>query len=113
MKTKRSCQFWITIAFMLLPPGSWDPGHAWAKTEIYFWHAMGGHLNAAVDLLAKKFNEKQGEYEVKPLHKGTYPETMAAAIAAYRSKAPHTSCKSLMSAPKPCCSREQSCWSFN
>jgi sn-glycerol 3-phosphate transport system substrate-binding protein len=73
---------------MLLLAASQGVGQAWGKTEIHFWHAMSGHLNAAVDVLAKKFNEKQSDYEVKPLHKGTYPETLAAAIAAYRSKTP-------------------------
>ena len=49
---------------------------------------MSGHLNTAVNALAKKFNERQNDYEVKPLHKGTYAETLTAAITAYRSKAP-------------------------
>jgi sn-glycerol 3-phosphate transport system substrate-binding protein len=76
------------MTFMLLLAASQGVGQAWGKTEIHFWHAMSGHLNAAVDVLAKKFNEKQSDYEVKPLHKGTYPETLAAAIATYRSKTP-------------------------
>ena len=73
---------------MLLLATSQGIGQAWGKTEIHFWHAMSGHLNEAVDVLAKKFNERQRDYEVKPLHKGTYPETLAAAIAPYRSKTP-------------------------
>jgi sn-glycerol 3-phosphate transport system substrate-binding protein len=63
-------------------------GKAWAKTEIHFWHAMSGQLNDAVMMLAKKFNESQSDYEVIPLHKGTYPETLTAAIAAYHAKVP-------------------------
>jgi sn-glycerol 3-phosphate transport system substrate-binding protein len=49
---------------------------------------MSGHLEEAVNALASKFNERQDAYEVKPLRKGTYPETLTAAIATYRSKAP-------------------------
>jgi sn-glycerol 3-phosphate transport system substrate-binding protein len=88
MKTKCSGRLWIPVALILLLNFTWRIGEAWAKTEIHFWHAMSGHLNGAVDALAKKFNEKQRDYEVKPLRKGTYPETLMAAIAAYRSKTP-------------------------
>jgi len=67
-----------------------SPVGAQGKTEIHFWHAMTGQLGEAVDDLARQFNASQGQYEVKPLRKGTYPETLTAAIAAYRQKShPH------------------------
>jgi sn-glycerol 3-phosphate transport system substrate-binding protein len=88
MITQCSRQLWLSIAVILLLSSSWRGGEAWARTEIHFWHAMSGQLDDAVEELAQKFNERQGDYEVKPLHKGTYPETLAAAIAAYRIKAP-------------------------
>ena len=66
------------------------PAPAQAKTDLHFWHAMTGQLGEAVNELVKQFNHSQPEYEVKPLRKGTYPETLTAAIAAYRQKsAPH------------------------
>ncbi|OGL11549.1 MAG: hypothetical protein A3F92_16030 [Candidatus Rokubacteria bacterium RIFCSPLOWO2_12_FULL_71_22] len=61
---------------------------AQAKTEIHFWHAMGGQLGAATNELVKQFNQSQSEYEVKALNKGTYPEVLTGAIAAYRQKNP-------------------------
>jgi sn-glycerol 3-phosphate transport system substrate-binding protein len=64
------------------------PGIALAKTEIHFWHAMTGALGDALDIQVKQFNESQGEYEIKPLRKGSYAETLTAAIAAYRQKNP-------------------------
>lgn len=64
------------------------PAPAQAKTEIHWWHAMTGQLNEALVATARQFNESQGEYEVKPLNKGTYSETLTAAIAAYRQKNP-------------------------
>jgi sn-glycerol 3-phosphate transport system substrate-binding protein len=73
---------------MLLLSFTWRRGEAWARTEIHFWHAMSGQLNDAVEELAKKFNDRQRDYEVRPLYKGTYPETLAAAITAYRAKTP-------------------------
>lgn len=75
----------LGAALLLLPAAP-----ALAKTEIQFWHAMTGQLGDAVNELAKQFNDSQSEYEVKPLRKGNYPETLTAAIAAYRQKqAPH------------------------
>ena len=63
---------------------------AQAQTEIQWWHAMGGALGEWVNDLAKGFNESQKEYKVVPVYKGTYTESMTAAIAAYRAgNAPH------------------------
>ncbi|MGH7388368.1 MAG: sn-glycerol-3-phosphate ABC transporter substrate-binding protein UgpB [Candidatus Rokuibacteriota bacterium] len=64
------------------------PAGASAKTEIHFWHAMTGQLGQALETQAREFNQSQGEYEVKPLRKGSYAETLTAAIAAYRQKSP-------------------------
>jgi sn-glycerol 3-phosphate transport system substrate-binding protein len=63
---------------------------AWAQTEIQFWHAMGGNLGETVSELAAGFNKSQSEYKVNPVYKGSYTETLTAAIAAFRAKqAPH------------------------
>ena len=51
-------------------------------TEIQFWHAMGGALGEKVEELARNFNETQDAYRVAAVYKGSYPETMTAAIAA-------------------------------
>ncbi|MDX6748293.1 sn-glycerol-3-phosphate ABC transporter substrate-binding protein UgpB [Geminicoccaceae bacterium 1502E] len=57
-----------------------------AKTEIQWWHAMGGALGEKVNKIAADFNAAQDEYELKAVYKGTYPETMTAAIAAFRAR---------------------------
>jgi sn-glycerol 3-phosphate transport system substrate-binding protein len=60
-------------------------GSAQAQTEIQWWHAMGGPLGEWVNDLAKGFNDSQKDYKVVPTFKGTYDESMPAAIAAYRA----------------------------
>jgi sn-glycerol 3-phosphate transport system substrate-binding protein len=63
---------------------------AQAQTEIQWWHSMGGALGEKLNALANKFNASQTEYKVVPVFKGTYPESMTAAIAAFRAgNAPH------------------------
>ena len=63
---------------------------AQAQTEIQWWHAMGGNLGEVVNALAEGFNKAQTEYKVVPVYKGSYTETLTAAIAAFRAKqAPH------------------------
>ncbi|MBA48243.1 MAG: sn-glycerol-3-phosphate ABC transporter substrate-binding protein UgpB [Paracoccus sp.] len=57
-----------------------------AQTEIQWWHAMGGELGAKLEEIVQGFNDSQNEYKVVPSYKGTYPETMTAAIAAFRAK---------------------------
>jgi len=63
---------------------------AQAQTEIQWWHSMGGALGDRLNDLANKFNASQKDYKVVPTFKGSYPESMTAAIAAYRAgNAPH------------------------
>ena len=63
---------------------------AQAQTEIHWWHSMGGALGDKLSELANKFNASQKDYKVVPSYKGTYPESMTAAIAAFRAgNAPH------------------------
>jgi sn-glycerol 3-phosphate transport system substrate-binding protein len=63
---------------------------AHAQTEIQWWHSMGGALGERVNELAGKFNAGQKDYKVVPVYKGQYPESMTAAIAAFRAgNAPH------------------------
>jgi sn-glycerol 3-phosphate transport system substrate-binding protein len=63
---------------------------AQAQTEIQWWHAMGGALGEKLEKIAADFNKSQTQYKVVPVNKGSYPEAMTAAIAAYRSgNAPH------------------------
>ena len=64
------------------------PAHA--QTEIQWWHSMTGGLNDWVVDLANGFNASQKDYKVVPTYKGSYDESMTAAIAAFRAgNAPH------------------------
>jgi sn-glycerol 3-phosphate transport system substrate-binding protein len=68
----------------------WGATAANAQTEIQWWHSMAGALGDKVNDLATKFNASQKDYKVVPVYKGSYPESMTAAIAAYRAgNAPH------------------------
>ncbi len=61
-----------------------------SRTRVVFWHAMNGALGEEVNRLCAGFNGSQATYEVAPIFKGTYPETLTAAIAAWRAnQAPH------------------------
>lgn len=63
---------------------------AQAQTEIQWWHSMTGALGDRVNEIATGFNGSQKDYKVVPVYKGTYPESMTAAIAAFRAgSAPH------------------------
>ena len=61
-----------------------------AETQIQWWHSMSGALGEWVSDLANEFNASQSEYKIVPTFKGSYDESMTAAIAAYRAgNAPH------------------------
>ena len=64
-------------------------GPAFAEpTELQWWHAMTAINLERVNKLAADFNALQTEYKVTPVYKGSYPETMTAAIAAFRAGTP-------------------------
>ena len=76
----------LAIAFALVLPAT----SAFAQSEIQWWHSMTGALGDKVNELATKFNATQKDYKIVPVYKGSYPESMTAAIAAYRAgNAPH------------------------
>ena len=58
---------------------------AQAQTEINWWHAMGGELGAKLEEIVAGFNASQSDYVVNPTYKGSYTETMTAAISAFRA----------------------------
>lgn len=61
-----------------------------AQTEIQWWHSMTAVNGEWVNDLAKNFNASQQEYKIVPTFKGSYDESMTAAVAAFRSgNAPH------------------------
>ena len=61
-----------------------------AAVRIDWWHAMLGANNDVVEELADEFNASQDLYNVVPVFRGTYPETLQAGLDAYRAgSAPH------------------------
>ncbi|MDQ7843025.1 MAG: sn-glycerol-3-phosphate ABC transporter substrate-binding protein UgpB [Armatimonadota bacterium] len=79
----------LLAASALLAAGP-APGQAQARIDIDFWHAMRGPLGETLERMVAGFNASQTRYQVKATFKGSYPETMVAAIAAFRAgNAPH------------------------
>src|SRR5579863_6477411 len=71
----------VSVAAMLDPAAA-DP------IELQWWHAMTSVNGERINKIAADFNASQTEYKVVPVFKGSYAETMTAAIAAYRSGNP-------------------------
>jgi sn-glycerol 3-phosphate transport system substrate-binding protein len=75
----------VLLALLVASP----PVHA-QRITIDFWHAFRGPLGELLEGFAHSFTASQSRYQVAPTFKGSYAETMVAAIAAYRAgKAPH------------------------
>jgi sn-glycerol 3-phosphate transport system substrate-binding protein len=60
-------------------------GVAHAQVEAQWWHAMGGELGQKLEAVAEGFNASQSDYRIAPVYRGTYAETLTAAIAAFRA----------------------------
>ena len=56
-----------------------------AQTELQWWNPLGGPLGEAAAELVEEFNARQSEFRVVSVYKGSPPETMLAAIAAFRA----------------------------
>ncbi len=58
--------------------------------EIQFWHGLTQPLGGMLEGFANEFNQSQNRFRVVASFRGSYPETMVAAIAAFRAgQAPH------------------------
>ncbi|HWU37299.1 MAG TPA: hypothetical protein VN203_06570, partial [Candidatus Acidoferrum sp.] len=66
------------------------PSGAQQKVQVEFWHGLTQPLGGILEKVAADFNASQSRYQVNATFKGQYPETMVAAIAAFRAgNAPH------------------------
>lgn len=53
--------------------------------RIAFWHSMAGHLGQVLIQLTQDFNQSQSDYEIVPIYKGNYNESMTSLVAAFRA----------------------------
>jgi sn-glycerol 3-phosphate transport system substrate-binding protein len=83
--TSRALRRAVIAAIGLAFPMALASG-AHAATDIMWWHAMSGELGKQVEKLAADFNASQSEYRIVPAYKGSYTETVTAAIFAFRSR---------------------------
>lgn len=61
-----------------------------APVEIQFWHGLAQPLGGLLEGFANEFNQSQNRYRIVSSFRGSYPETMVAAIAGFRAgTAPH------------------------
>ncbi|MBN2692094.1 MAG: sn-glycerol-3-phosphate ABC transporter substrate-binding protein, partial [Burkholderiaceae bacterium] len=72
----------VTLACGLSGVGL-SSAHAADRIKIQFWNAMSGELGKTVQHVVDEFNASQTQYEVVSVNKGSYPDTMMSAIAAF------------------------------
>lgn len=66
------------------------PTGAQQRVQVEFWHGLAMPLGGILEKIAADFNASQAQYQVNASFKGSYPETMVGAIAAFRAgNAPH------------------------
>lgn len=66
------------------------PAEAQQRVQVEFWHGLTQPLGGILEQIATDFNASQTKYQVNATFKGSYPETMVAAVAAFRAgNAPH------------------------
>lgn len=70
--------------------GAAQPAAAQQPIDIQFWHGLSQPLGGMLEQVAAGFNASQNRYRIVSSFRGSYPETMVAAIAAFRAgTAPH------------------------
>lgn len=74
----------LALAFGVAGFACWGAAKA-DPIELQWWHAMTSVNGERINKIAADFNAMQSDYKVVPVFKGSYAETMTAAIAAYRA----------------------------
>ncbi|MFQ3623153.1 MAG: sn-glycerol-3-phosphate ABC transporter substrate-binding protein UgpB [Acetobacteraceae bacterium] len=84
---RRSLLAGATLALALGSAGAEAQG---SRVQVEFWHGLTQPLGGMLEQIAADFNASQDRFQVNASFRGSYPETMAAAIAAFRAgTAPH------------------------
>ncbi|TPG48166.1 sn-glycerol-3-phosphate ABC transporter substrate-binding protein UgpB [Roseomonas nepalensis] len=84
----------LAASALALSALAWTPAGAQAPAsqpiEIQFWHGLTPPVGPQLEQIAADFNASQTRYKVVPSYRGSYAETVVAAIAAFRANtAPH------------------------
>ena len=62
------------------------PALALGRIKIMFWESMAGSLGTATNHIVEQFNHSQKQYQVIPVFKGNYNESLTSLVAAFRAK---------------------------
>ncbi|MGE5848956.1 MAG: sn-glycerol-3-phosphate ABC transporter substrate-binding protein, partial [Candidatus Methylomirabilota bacterium] len=73
----------LVIAFVVIPTLFAIPAEAQQRVQVEFWHGLTQPLGGILENVVAGFNASQDKYQVNATFKGSYPETMVAAIAAF------------------------------
>ncbi|MBI3084305.1 MAG: sn-glycerol-3-phosphate ABC transporter substrate-binding protein, partial [candidate division NC10 bacterium] len=77
---------WLRAAgISFLVASSLASAGAQQRVQVEFWHGLTQPLGGILEKVAADFNASQTRYQVNATFKGSYPETMVAAIAAFRA----------------------------
>ncbi len=88
--TRRSFTFLVGLLLAVTAVAAVAPSGAQQKVQVEFWHGLPQPLGGILEKIVADFNASQSQYQVNPSFKGSYPETMVGAIAAFRAgNAPH------------------------
>lgn len=74
----------LGLGVSTLALGAVSPALSQDRVQVEWWYALSGRLEEIVQKLVAEFNASQDMYEVVPVYKGNYEQTMAAMVAAYR-----------------------------
>lgn len=88
--TRRSFSLLMGLLVAVTMVAAVAPSRAQQKVQVEFWHGLPQPLGGILEKIVADFNASQAQYQVNPSFKGSYPETMVGAIAAFRAgNAPH------------------------
>ncbi len=86
---KRLKHFTVALCIFVTLTAFISPAMA-QKVELQFWHGLAQPLGGILEKIVSDFNASQNLYHINATFKGSYPDTMVAAIAAFRAgNAPH------------------------
>ncbi|MBD0272180.1 MAG: extracellular solute-binding protein, partial [Acetobacteraceae bacterium] len=89
---RRTLAALAAVAFAIAAPKAAPAqgGGGAQSVELQFWHGLPQPLGGQLEAVVAAFNESQNRYRIVPTYRGSYAETMVAAIAAFRANsAPH------------------------
>jgi len=86
MRTLACALALVAASLAVLSCGGGGPRTVDGRTEVVFWHSMGGVNGDALERMADGFNGSQDRYQVRPIFQGSFADSLKKLVSSFGTR---------------------------